>query len=93
MKSLAELLGNSNKAWLVSAIITSVYFGISHIYQGIVGVVSVFLWSLAISLLFNKNRKNLLLMVLIHGFGDTIGLTLIYLNKESFISEWIQQLF
>ena len=93
MKSLAELLGNSNKAWLLSAIITSVYFGISHIYQGIVGVVSVFLWSLAISLLFNKNRKNLLLMVLIHGFGDTIGLTLIYLNKESFISEWIQQLF
>jgi len=93
MKALAELLGNSNKAWLLSAIITSVYFGISHIYQGVVGMVSVFLWSLAISLLFNKNRKNLLLLVLIHGFGDTIGLTLIYLNKESFISEWIQQLF
>ncbi|MCF8272699.1 MAG: CPBP family intramembrane metalloprotease [Flavobacteriaceae bacterium] len=93
MKALAELLGNSNKAWLLSAIITSVYFGISHIYQGVVGMVSVFLWSLAISLLFNKNRNNLLLLVLIHGFGDTIGLTLIYLNKESFISEWIQQLF
>lgn len=93
MKALAELLGNSNKAWLLSAIITSVYFGISHIYQGVVGMVSVFLWSLAISLLFNKNRKNLLLLVLIHGFGDTIGLTLIYLNTKSFISEWIQQLF
>lgn len=93
MKALAELLGNSNKAWFLSAVITSVYFGISHIYQGVVGIVSVFLWSLAISLLFNKNRKNLLLLVLIHGFSDTIGLTLIYLNKESFISEWIQQLF
>ena len=92
MKALAELLGNTNKAWLFSAIITSLYFGISHAYQGIVGMVSVFLWSLAISLVFKKNRNNLLLLVLIHGFGDSIGLTLIYLNKEFFISEWIQQL-
>jgi len=93
MKGLAELLGNSNKSWLLSAIITSVYFGISHAYQGLVGVVSVFLWSLCLSLIFNKNRNNLLLLVLIHGFSDTIGLTLIYLNKDSLISEWIQQLF
>ena len=93
MKSLAELLGNSNKSWLLSAIITSVYFSVSHIYQGTVGVVSVFLWSLLISLIFIKNRSNLLLLVLIHGFNDTIGLTLIYLNKDNFISEWAQQLF
>jgi membrane protease YdiL (CAAX protease family) len=93
MKALAELLGNSNKSWLLSAIITSVYFGISHTYQGLVGVVSVFLWSLFLSLIFNKNRNNLLLLILIHGFSDTIGLTLIYLNKDSLISEWIQQLF
>jgi membrane protease YdiL (CAAX protease family) len=93
MKSLAELLGNSNKNWFLSAIITSVYFGVSHIYQGTVGMVSVFLWSLLISLIFNKNRNNLFLLVLIHGFNDTIGLTLIYLNKDNLISEWIHQLF
>lgn len=93
MKGLAELLGNSNKSWLLSATITSVYFGVSHAYQGLVGVISVFLWSLCLSLIFNKNRNNLLLLVLIHGFSDTIGLTLIYLNKDSLISEWIQQLF
>ncbi len=45
MKALAELLGSSNKSWLLSAIITSVYFGISHAYQGTVGMISVFLWS------------------------------------------------
>jgi len=93
MKALAELLGSSNKSWLLSAIITSVYFGISHAYQGTVGMISVFLWSLIISLIFNKNRNNLLLLVLIHGSSDTIGLTLLYLNKDSLISEWIQQLF
>ncbi|NQX85379.1 MAG: CPBP family intramembrane metalloprotease [Flavobacteriaceae bacterium] len=92
MKALAELFGNSNISWVFSAIITSLYFGVSHIYQGVSGVVSVFIWSLTISLLFIKNRQNLLLLVLVHGFSDTIGLTLIYLNKEVFIFEWIQQL-
>ena len=92
MKSLAELMGSSNKSWLLSAIITSIYFGVSHAYQGTAGMVSVFLWSLFISMLFNKNRNNLLLLVLIHGFSDTIGLTMIYLNMDHLISEWIQQL-
>lgn len=88
MKSLAELLGNNNKAWLISAFITSIYFGISHAYQGIAGVISVFLYSLCISLLFNKNRNNLLLLVLIHGFNDSLGITLMYLNKDYIIYEW-----
>ena len=92
MKALAELLGNKNKAWLLSAFITSLYFGVSHIYQGLVGVVSVFLWSFAISMIFTKNRNNLLLLVLIHGIYDSIGITLIYLNKDQVISEWVQQL-
>ena len=93
MKALAELFGNNNKAWLLSAIITSLYFGVSHAYQGLIGVVSVFLWSLSISLLFNKNRNNLLLLVLIHGFYDSIGITLIFLNMDKVISEWAQLMF
>ncbi len=93
MKSLAELIGNNNTSWLLSALITSTYFGISHAYQGLIGVVSVFLWSFVISLLFIKNRNNLLLLVLIHGIYDSIGITLIYLNKDHVISDWVQQLF
>ncbi len=92
MKALAELLGNNNKTWLLSALITSIYFGVSHAYQGIVGVVSVFLWSFCMSLIFNKNRNNLRLLILIHGFSDTVGITLLYLNKDHIISEWVQQM-
>ncbi|WP_405566950.1 CPBP family intramembrane glutamic endopeptidase [Polaribacter sp. Asnod6-C07] len=92
MKGIARLLGNNNKAWIFSSFITSLYFGISHAYQGLIGVVSVFLWSFAISLLFNKNRNNLLLLVLIHGIYDTIGVTFIYLNIDRLISEWVTQL-
>lgn len=93
MKSLAELFGDSNNAWFLSAIITSIYFGVSHAYQGVVGIVSVFLWSFLISMLFYKNRNNLLLLVLVHGFSDTIGLTIIYLNKDHLFSEWVKQIF
>ena len=92
MKALAELLGNNNKAWLFSAIITSLYFGISHGYQGLVGAVSAFLWFFSMSFIFNKNRNNLLLLVLIHGIYDTIGITLIFLNKDHVISDWVKQL-
>ena len=93
MKALAELLGNNNKAWLLSAIITSIYFGVSHGYQGSIGMVSSFLWAFCIAMIFYKNRNNLLLVVLIHGIYDTVGITLIYLNKDHVISELVQQLF
>ncbi len=93
MKALAELLGNNNKAWLLSALITSLYFAISHIYQGIAGVISVFLWSFIVSLLFTKHRTNLLLLVLIHGFYDSIGVTLIFLDMDEVLFDWIEQLF
>lgn len=93
MKALAELFGNDNTAWRVSAIITSLYFGISHAYQGTIGVVSVFLWSLCMSTIFFKKRNKLLLLVFVHGFYDSIGITLLYFNKDQIIAEWVQGMF
>ena len=93
MKALAELLGNSNKSWFLSAIITSIYFGVSHGYQGIVGMVSSFLWAFSIAMIFNRNRENLLLLVLIHGIYDTVGVTLLYLDKDHIFSDWMLQIF
>lgn len=82
MKHLAELLGNTNKSWLISVIVLSVYFGISHNYQGTSGMIAVGLSSTIFFYTFYKNRKNLALLVFAHGFYDTIGLTLIYLEKD-----------
>lgn len=92
MKQLAKLFGDTNKAWLISSIIISIYFGTSHSYQGVSGIITVSLWHFCISLIFFKNKKNLLSPILIHGFYDTIGVTLIYLNEERIVTEWIQQL-
>ena len=82
MKHLAELLGNTNRSWLISVIVLSAYFGVSHNYQGTSGMIAIGLSSLIFFYIFYKNKRNLALLVFIHGFYDTIGLSLIYLNKD-----------
>ena len=89
MKHLAELLGNTNKSWLTSVIVLSVYFGISHNYQGTSGMIAIGLSSIIFFFTFYKNRNNLALLVFAHGFYDTIGLTLIYLEKDNVFYDFV----
>ena len=88
MKHFAELLGDTNKAWFFSAIVLSIYFGVSHNYQGVSGIIAVGLSSIIFYFTFYRNRTNLALLVFAHGFYDTIGLTLIYLEKDRIFYEW-----
>lgn len=92
MKHLAEFMGNTNKAWFLSAIILSIYFGVSHNYQGTAGMIAVGLVSSIYFLTFYKNRTDLALLVFTHGFYDTIGLTLIYLEKDRFFYDFASNL-
>lgn len=92
MRRLAIMLGNTHKAWLLSAILISALFGLAHLYQGISGVVATGLVGFLLSLIFYKNRNNLVLVMLTHGFYDVIGLTLIYFNKELIIIDWIKSM-
>ena len=93
MRQLAVLFGNTNKAWFFSAVIVGVYFGVSHNYQGTAGMIGAGLWHFCVSMIFRHKRNNLVSTVLIHGFYDTIGLTLLYFSKERIIADWIQQFF
>lgn len=92
MKHLAEFMGDTNKTWLISAIILSIYFGVSHNYQGASGMIAVGLASSIYFFTFYKNRTNLALLVFAHGFYDTIGLTLIYLNEDRIFFDWAVKL-
>ena len=82
MKHLAEFFGNSDRAWLASVVILSIYFGASHSYQGTAGQIAVGLASVFYFFMFYKNRTNLALLIFMHGFYDSIGLTMIYLNQD-----------
>ena len=92
MKHLAEFMGNTDKTWLVSAIILSVYFGVSHNYQGTSGMIAVGLASSIFFFTFYRYRTNLALLVFAHGFYDTIGLALIYSNKDRLFYDWALKL-
>lgn len=92
MQRLAKLFGDTNKAWAISGILIAIYFGISHGYQGLSGIIGVGIGSLFFAALYFKNRNNLMLLILIHGIYDSIWLTLIYLNKDRMVSEWFEQL-
>jgi len=90
MNRLAFILGNTNIAWFVAALISSVMFGIVHWYQGLSGVLSTGFVGLFFAFLFMEYRKNLVLCMLIHGIYDMWGLTLIYLDRDRVITEWMQ---
>lgn len=92
MRRFAKLFGDTKKAWLLSGVLIAIYFGISHGYQGLSGAIGVTIGSLFFAMLYFKNKNNLLLLVLIHGFYDSIWITLIYLNKDTMVNEWFQQL-
>ncbi|HNX43307.1 MAG TPA: type II CAAX endopeptidase family protein [Bacteroidales bacterium] len=90
MKQFARILGDTNKGWLFSAIAMSILFGMAHLYQGMSGMISTGLVSLCLSLIFYKNRNNLILNMFVHGFYDMIGISLIFINKERIFTDWIQ---
>ncbi len=92
LKWIAELFGNTKKSWLVTAIIVAIYFGISHYYQGISGILGIIPMAFVYSLIFLKNKDNLWLLVFMHGFHDTIGITFLYLDIEDPVTQLFEHL-
>lgn len=86
VKRLGILLGNTNAAFWIAVLCSSVLFGIGHQYQGISGMVSTGLVGFIFGVIFMKSKNRLWLTILTHGVYDVIGITLIYLDidKEVF---------
>ena len=83
MKQIAYIVGDNKMAWHIGAVLSSVLFGLAHLYQGPSGVITTGFVGLIFAYIFLFNPKNLILTMLIHGFYDMIGITFIYLDKES----------
>ena len=92
VKRLAIIFGDTNKTWLLSAVIASLAFGFAHSYQGPTGIISTAIVGFIFALIFIYNRTNLMLTVLTHGIYNTIAITLIYLGKARLITDWVQEL-
>lgn len=92
LKWIAELFGDSKRSWMISAIVSAIYFGASHYYQGISGILGIIPFAFIYSLIYLKNKDNLWLLICMHGFHDTIGLTFLYLDIENPITKLFEQL-
>jgi len=82
---LTRLRSIFGKASLVDFLIitsTSAVFGFSHLYQGWTGVISTGMIAFIFGYIFVINRMNLWYPILNHGFVNTVGSTLIYLDLD-----------
>ena len=90
MSEIAELIGTSKPALAVNLILTSVLFGLAHWYQGKSGTLSTGIVGVVLGILFIASGFNLWLPILTHGFIDTVGLFLIYVNADKFLKERVK---
>ena len=91
LKRLAIIFGDTNKAWLLSAVMASIVFGFAHSYQGPSGIIATAIIALLFGLIFIFNKNNLMVLVLTHGIYNMIAITLIYLGKARMITDWVHE--
>jgi membrane protease YdiL (CAAX protease family) len=68
---------------IIIVILSAVLFCIPHLYQGIVGLLSTFVFGIAFALIYMK-FKNIWINIIVHGLIDTVFLTLSYLGMLEF---------
>lgn len=81
LQEIERYLGGSRLALGVAIVTTSILFGLPHYYQDVVGMIMTGFVGLLLALTFVWSKRNLWLVILIHGFIDTMGITLIYFGK------------
>ena len=64
--------------WTCAVLITSVFAGVGHFYQGIVGMIGTGFIAIGFSIIYLMNRRNLWSCILAHGLYDTVAFVLVY---------------
>lgn len=86
---VAEMLGSEKAAgrrslgeggWVAAIAITSVIFGLAHLYQGLSGMLATGITGLLFGAAYLASGRNLWCAILAHGLTDTIGFVMIYLG-------------
>lgn len=75
---LTDITGNGRMGVGIALVVSALFFGAGHAYQGITGMADTFLAGLVLGLLYLFARRNLWLPILTHGIIDTIGFIILY---------------
>lgn len=68
--------------WLL-ALASSAAFGLSHLYQGLTGVLVTGVVGFILAVTYLLGNKNLPLVMLVHGFVDTVGIVELFLGSKT----------
>ncbi len=75
---MERLLGSGTWQKVLIVVLSSIYFGLSHSFQGPTGVIGIMAASLAIGSIFYLSKRNLWAVILGHGLIDTWSLFSLY---------------
>jgi uncharacterized protein len=88
MTELARLLGTGVIGTAVNLLFSSILFGVAHWYQGKSGAISTGMMGLFLGVIFIASGYNLWVPILTHGFIDTVGLWLVYSDRDRRLKIW-----
>jgi membrane protease YdiL (CAAX protease family) len=79
---LIKILGDKHIVRFFILMVTSIPFGLSHLYQGWAGVLSTATVAFIFGLVFFKSNFNIWYPILTHGFVNSVGFSLMYFNAD-----------
>ncbi len=82
LKRLRIVLGESAAAVAIAVLLPAIAFGLAHSYQGSAGMISTGLIGLVLGIVFVWSRDNLWLPIMVHGFSNVLGISLIYTSGD-----------
>lgn len=86
LKRIRLVLGESPVAAAVAILLPAVAFGLAHAYQDTAGMISTGLIGALFGAVFVWARGNLWLPILVHGFTNVAGITLIYTDLDTILN-------
>lgn len=82
LTAVADLLGGGAGASLMAIVVSSFIFGLAHWYQDRAGMLSTALIGAVLGIIYVVSGRDLWLVILTHGFIDTVGLVAIWANWD-----------
>jgi membrane protease YdiL (CAAX protease family) len=68
-----------------AVLLQAVIFALAHFYQGLAGIINVFVVGLVFGVIYLRCGRNLLPLILAHGLIDTLAMTLFYLGEAELL--------
>lgn len=81
MNRMADLGRGTRTAWVVSLLVTSCIFGLTHYHQGVTGIIEEGSDGVILGLMYLVCQRNLAVPIIAHGVCDTIDIILLFLGK------------